>query len=297
MLCHFIACFWWAIGSGSNGNERTWVQARFNGLLCLLLQEVTNVNNSRLTELGNDRNPESTWFSKKETHPFRIWRTWSRPPKNFFNNFQKPSKLKKVFFLQNRQAGAFDELSVDASYLVCLLWAISLSPRINHVHVCLFVCSFVCLFVCLFVEKYVCFFLFWSSVQAFHVSLELKKKQLLSAIQWFTSLLFSLIKSFKSTQMFVGFDYIQNMSCTSPAPSKAWFENHHFLGSFPWHIPNETCGKTQGFQEAVEPISIQRRALRGCMEFLGSGWIFTLRWRMGLEYLSIFTINWSHKCR
>ena len=84
MLCHFIACFWWAIGSGSNGNERTWVKA-----------------------------------------------------------------------------GAFDELSVDASYLVCLLWAISLfsggcganiypetsTERMYGVVACL--CSFVVLLVML----------------------------------------------------------------------------------------------------------------------------------------------------
>ena len=217
-----------------------------------------------------------------------------------------------MFFLQNRQAGAFDELSVDASYLVCLLWAISLSPRINHVHVCLFVCSFVCLFV----EKICASFSFelrtifinfqfsslsciprvkkknsykCNSVIHFTAVLPCKVWVVVSDIFNFPSYLGKIpiltnifskglkppSRSPLKAHRFFWVWYIQNMSCTSPAPSKAWFENHHFLGSWILAHPHETCGKTQGFQEAVEPISIQRRALRGCMEFLGSGWIFT----------------------
>ena len=184
----------------------------------------------------------------------------------------------------------------------------------NQPCACMLVCLFVCVFVCVF--KYVLLsllscepFLSIFSFQAFHVSLEFKKKNSYkcNSVIHFTAVLpckvwvvVSDIFNFPSylgkipiltnifskglkppsrsplkAHRFFWVWYIQYMSCTSPAPSKAWFENHHFLGSFPWHIPNETLWVTQGFQEAVDPISIQRRALRGCMEFLGSGWIFT----------------------
>ena len=128
-----------------------------------------------------------------------MWRTWFRirtPQKKLVQQLPQAIETQVMFILQNRQAGAFDELSVDASYLVCLLWAISLSPRINHVHVCLFVCVFVCL------KKYVLLsllsfepFLSIFSFQAFHVSLELKKQQLQVQFSDFTSLLFYLVKS------------------------------------------------------------------------------------------------------
>lgn len=163
---------------------------------------------------------------------------------------------------------------------------------------------------CLFVEKYVCFFLFWASNHFYQfsatsraatsqfLSLELKKKSSYKSCNWvihFTAVL-PCKSPLKAHRFFWGLiypKYVLHQSCTF----QSLVRKSPFFRVFSLAHLHETCGKTQGFQEAVDPISIQRRALRGCMEFLGSGWIFTLRWRMGLEYLSIFTINWSHKCR
>lgn len=90
MLCHFIACFWWAVGT--NGTGTTWVKAH-----------------QKLDSLAQTSSRRKSSIRTKTNRPRFLGLLHTTSSSACFS-----------------QAGSYEDLSVDASYLVCLLWAISL---------------------------------------------------------------------------------------------------------------------------------------------------------------------------